>query len=76
MSGGTVLAVAPGREEEFAGHIRKVLAKVNDSDQTTKVSYKYYVLKQANDKVRGAAQDIVLLGMVPGLCRICRKLGL
>ena len=76
VSGGTIMAVAPGREEEFAGYIRKVLAKVSDSDQTTKVSYKYDALKQVNEKARAAAQDIMLLGMVPGLCRICRKLGL
>jgi hypothetical protein len=76
MSGGTVMAVAPGREEEFAGYIHEVLGKVNDSDEATAVYYKHSALKQAYDKARGAAQDIVLLGMVPGLCRICRKLGL
>ena len=76
MSGGTIMAVAPGREDDFAGYIREVLDKVNDSDETTRVYYKYRALKQANDKARRAAEEILLLGMVPGLCRICRKLGL
>jgi len=76
MSGGTIMAVAPGREDEFAGYIREVLGKVNDSDETTRVYYKYDTLKQANGKARRAAEDILMLGMIPGLCRICRKLGL
>ena len=76
MSGGTIMAVTPGREEEFAGYIRKVLARANDSVETTTAINKYDTLKKANEKAREAAQDIALLGMVPGLCRICRKLGL
>jgi hypothetical protein len=75
-SGGTIMAVAPGWEEQFAGYIRKVLAKANDSVETTTAINKYDTLKKANEKARKAAQDIALLGMVPGLCRICRKLGL
>jgi len=76
VSGGTIMSIAPGQEEEFAGYIREVLGKVNDSNETISVGYKYEALKLASDKARRAAEDIVLLGMVPGLCRICRKLGL
>lgn len=72
----TVLAVAPGSEEEFAGYIREVLHEIDVSEEAARLPGKYRAMLDAKEKTRRAAEEIVLVGMVTGLCRICRRLGL
>lgn len=72
----TILAVAPGREEEFAGYIRECWNEINESDEAAVLTGKYKDMLNAKEKARKAAEDITLLGILPGLCRICRRLGL
>lgn len=73
---GTVLAEAPGREEECRANILAALEELLGSEEATKIGQTHKELEEATIKARRAADEILLLEMVPGDCRVCRRLGI
>ncbi len=70
------LAEAPGQEEKCRTNLLKAYRKLQRSKEITQVIFTYNALVAMIDKTRKAVEELTLAGLVPGLCRVCRKLGL
>ena len=73
--GGAILAEAPGREEKTRKNILKAFRRVQESAETTRVQETLREAKESAAKARRPVEEILLLGMVPGRCRVCQRLG-
>jgi hypothetical protein len=73
---GSILAVAPGREEATKEHLLDALKALGESPQAKPVVETYHTLEQITTKARQVVEDARLLGFVPGQCQICRRLGM
>lgn len=73
---GLTLARAPGSEEECRQHILDMLDELRVSTEARSVINTYNVAKDLTAKARQAAEEILMLRLVPGHCRICRRLGM
>jgi len=74
--GGSVLARDPGKEEECKRNLLAALKDLQESSEAVRVANTYKVLYEHTMKTRKAVEEISLLGLVPGQCRICRRLGM
>ena len=74
--GGSVLAKATGNEEECKRNLLAALRELQASPEAVRVADTYRILSEHTVKPRKAVEEISLLGLVPGQCRICRRLGL
>jgi len=72
---GTILAKAPGKEEKCRRDLLAALKELPQSAEAVRVANTYKVLEESTAKARKAVEEILLLGLVPGQCRICRRLG-
>jgi hypothetical protein len=72
---GTYLAEVPGKEDECMAAILAALEELLVSEEATKIGQTHKVLEEATIKARRAADEVLLLEMVPGECRVCRRLG-
>jgi len=70
------LGRAPGSEEECRRHILDMLDELRVSTEARSVINTYKVAKDLTAKARRAAEEILMLRLVPGHCRICRRLGM
>lgn len=70
-----VLAEAPDGEEGIKISLLVALKELKDSPEATVVATTYHELKEAESKVRQAAEFIQLMGFIPGQCDICNCLG-
>ena len=50
--------------------------KLNNASESSKINETYEALSEATDKARKMAEEITLLGLIPGQCRVCRRLGM
>ena len=73
---GLSLARAPGSEEECRQHMLDTLDELRVFAEATSVINTYKVIKDLTARARRAAEEILMLGLVPGHCRICRRLGM
>lgn len=73
--GGNKLAEAPGEEERCKGNILAALEEAIESTEAAKMGQTYRELEEATKKAGRAVEEILLLELVPGECRICRRLG-
>jgi len=73
---GLSLACAPGSEEECRQHMLDTLDELRVFAEATSVINTYKVIKDLTARARRAAEEILMLGLVPGHCRICRRLGM
>jgi len=74
--GDSTLARALGEEEECRKHIIDVFHKVQNPKPAETVKKTYGELLQQSKRARQCAEEIRMLGFLPGQCRICRRLGL
>jgi hypothetical protein len=72
---GSILAVAPGNEQATRQHLLDALKNLGRSPQAKAVVDTYHALEQITAKARQVVEDTRLLGLVPGQCEICRRLG-
>jgi hypothetical protein len=72
----SALAVAPGNEEPTRQHLLDTLKDLGKSPEGKAVVETYWALEQITTKARQVVEDIRLLGLVPGHCEICRRLGM
>jgi len=74
--GSPVLAYAPGKQEKTRKRILMAYKDLAESPEADNVGTTYYVVKSASTKASAALREILLLRMVPGQCRVCRRLGM
>jgi hypothetical protein len=74
--GNPVLAYAPGRQEKTRKRILMAYKELTESPETENVGTTYYAVEKASTKAGAALQEVLLLRMVPGQCRVCRRLGM
>jgi hypothetical protein len=72
---GMVLAEAPGEEEECKANILVSLKEVLESAEAAKVKKTDADLVEATVKAKRAVEEVLLLELVTGECRVCRRLG-
>lgn len=73
---GEILVEAPGEEEECKRNLLAALKELSQSAEAVQVANTYKVLEESTAKARKAVEEILLLGLVFGQCRICRRLGI
>jgi hypothetical protein len=71
-----ILAVAPGSEQRTKQHLLDALRDLAESPEVKAVVETNQALEQITAKAREVVEDIRLLGLVPGQCEICRRLGM
>lgn len=71
----SVLAMAPGNEEQTRKNLLAALAELKASPEAASVFETYRALVEATSKAHRSIREIMLLGMIPGQCQICRRLG-
>ncbi len=71
-----VLAVAPGSEERTKQHLLDALKDLAKSHEVKSVVESCRVLEQITTKTKQVVEYIRLLGLIPGQCEICRRLGM
>ena len=74
--GRTVIAEVPGKEEEWKRNVLAALKELRTSSEAAEAAKTYRELEEYTNRARNAAQEVHLLGMVPGRCRVCRRLGI
>ncbi len=73
---GPELAYCPGKQDECRDALLGVLKKIPDMPETKKVVVAEGELKIASGKLKRMLEDITLMGLVPGRCRICSRISL
>lgn len=73
---GTTLAFARGEEEDCKNNIIDALKKLSTTEAMTTLTTTYETHRTSNDKASKAVEEIRMMGLVPGQCRICRRLGM
>ena len=71
-----ILAVAPGSEERTKQDLIDAFRILTESHEVKSVVESYRVLEQITTKTKQVVEYIRLLGLVPGQCEICRRLGM
>lgn len=69
------LAKVPGAEQECRQNILKAIAELRASTEAENVATTYREVVEITAKARRVVEEIALLGLVPGQCRVCRRLG-
>jgi hypothetical protein len=72
----SILAKAPGNERSCRDHILEAHRELIKSEEYRLVESSYRELDKLAVKARQTAEDIVLLGYIPGQCRVCQRLGM
>jgi len=73
----TILAHAPGMEQEYREHLISAISDLmHKHEEVNSVSKTYKVVEELAVKVRQTAEELSSMGLVPGQCRICRRLGM
>jgi hypothetical protein len=70
-----VLAEAPDNEEKVKVKLLDAFKELKESSEAVSVVDTYRRLKEAAMRVRQVVEQIKLLGLIPGQCEICRRLG-
>ena len=73
---GSIMAECPGSEDKCRDNILeafKALRKLNDIENVIK---KYQGIEQPMMKAKQIAEEISLLGLIPGKCRVCERFGI
>ncbi len=71
-----ILARVRGKEEECRNQILGVIKQALGSNQAREVIATYKDADDLTSKLRKTVSEFSLLGLVPGQCRICSRLGL
>ena len=73
----TILAHAPGMEQEYREHLISAISDLmHKHEEVNSLSKTYKIVEELAVKVRQTAEEISSMGLVPGQCRICRRLGM
>jgi len=73
---GSILAKAPGREEETRRNLLAAYRELLSSPELAQVVNTFETVAEAAAAVSQDAEELLLLGFIPGQCHICKRLGL
>jgi len=73
--GGTELAYAPNSQEDCKNKLLDALRELYGSPEAKRVSISYKEAQELTEKAKRNWEEISLLRLVPGSCRVCRRLG-
>jgi len=73
---GNVLAEAPPRKEECRRGIIEAFSELGASPESGRAAATYREAETNAARARQLVEEISLLGLMPGTCRICRRLGM
>jgi len=73
---GSELAYCPGKENECREALLRAFGKIPDMQETKKVIATEAELKSVSGKLKRKLEDIKLMGLIPGRCRICSRISL
>ena len=62
--------------EACRANIIKAFKKLGNSAEVGRIKATYKELSDITTKTRRLAEEINLLGLIPGQCRVCRRLGM
>jgi hypothetical protein len=74
--GGSELAHCPGKQNECREALLVVLNKIPDLREIGRVISTKAELEKISNKLKRPLEDIRLMGLVPGRCRICSRISL
>ncbi len=74
--GGSELAYCPGKQQECREALIKAFNKIPDLTEVKKVIATDAELKNVSNKLKRILEDIRLMGLIPGRCRICSRISL
>jgi len=74
--GGTELAHCPGKQDKCKEGLLRALKKIPNLPETAKIQDSTAELKKVSGSLKEAIEDIQLMGMIPGRCRICNRISL
>lgn len=69
------IADVPGEEERCKANILAAVKELLQTTEATKVGQTHKELEEAITKAKRAVEEILLLELVTGECRVCRRLG-
>ena len=72
----STLAEAPGKAGECREKLLDAFRKMKTLLEVTRVVNTYEELDESTLRAKQAIEEIRLLGLVPGVCKICRRLGM
>lgn len=73
---GSILARAPGKERSCRDNILEAYRELLKSAEYRLAGNSYQELDKLAVKAMQAIEEIVLLGYIPGQCRVCQRLGM
>ena len=74
--GGSEMAFCPGKQQECREALIKVFNMIPGQPETKKVIATDLELKNVSNKLKRMLEDIKLMGLIPGRCRICSRISL
>ena len=72
----SILAEVPGKAHECRTKLLDAFRKMQILPEVTRAANTYDELEESTLRARQAIEEIRLLGLVPGACKICRRLGM
>jgi len=72
----STLAEAPGKTDKCRKNLLGAFRKMKTLPEVTRVVNTYKELEESTFKAKQAVEEIRLLGLVPGVCKTCRRLGM
>ena len=72
----SILAETPGAANECRENLLKAFRKMEMLPEVIRVVNTYEELEESTFKAKQAVEEIRLLGLVPGVCKTCRRLGI
>ncbi len=73
---GSELAYCPGKQDQCREALIRAFNNIPDLSETKKVITTEIELKNMSSKLKRLLEDIRLMGLVPGRCRICSRISL
>jgi len=73
---GQILAEVPGKEKRCRQNLLNAFQKMKLLPQVITVADTYRQLDEATLRVKQAAEELLALGLIPGQCKVCRRLGI
>jgi len=72
----SIMAETPGAANECRENLLKAFRKMEMLAEVTRVVNTYEELDESTLRAKQAIEEIRLLGLVPGVCKVCRRLGM
>jgi hypothetical protein len=73
---GSLLAEVPGKEDECRKKLLDAFRKMQILPEVVRVVNTYRELEESTLRARQSIEEIRLLGLIPGQCNVCRRLGM